>query len=1260
MAFTAEEEAALRELLDRVDVSQTLQNLYLSDPILANNTKLKLLLGGYSVADGKDFGCTEQQLIAIIAPLLGTSPPVEEEVSAFIVTINDNTLIANINPVTGIDYDYWIDTVNDDVEPVFPTGFTQGTAPTNKTLSTWVAEIWHRYVYNTVTSTLTEILRQDGGRGITITPVDSIVDIAVTDLTLIAGANAPTQIIYEFDTGADNGTGIDHYDLCFAGTQTELVTAAVRGTPTTVSSLVPLDANEDANVYSLWVRITDVAGNVSLETKSLTVDITMGAPLEITAFSVDDDTDGAPFTSTVNLTLPAGMDEIILQISDSTTPSDGSSSWAAAPADITFTGLGVYDVYAWGRDATFPTGISPMESALSVAVTDAGASGVILQFAETSSTISEEGAPAHAVEITRSNVTAGAVSCTINATAATDVPTAVAGENYQPISNIEIAIADSVITVDQIVDILYNRIPPGQSLAFDLTLSAPVGATLGSNTVHRVTIQPTNGYWSTGDVDWNYPPALPISGAISPASSSTVSGFKIDGGAISNICVNLTGTTGVTIENCEITNARNYGVFLQNTQNLTLRNCYIHDNWAGDVFDRLGYNIMFDGQSTTDIQNIDILGNRMEWSSGGIRLYLCKTMSDVVIENNHMVDAIRHSNEGQHLFATNCSWGTTPPVFRRNKSIFSVNPLANGEDHINFFKSGKGSGGTPAIIELNYFKGQSLSNGSGATFLVGDNARNLAEGNSLIKYNTSIESGVTGMALMGGADQKCHYNDGWMPPDSIFVVKGELPGNSAVGGVMQRSVQTPRGEFDDAEFGGNRMCWYTDFNTGAGAQLNNYWRPNIGADGFTPNHGTYADPVSAETDVIGFDDSQTNISMHDGTNQFSENWTTSGDMWVQGRHEILTQPAIDEGIEVMYSSQSCPVGNGILTYIDSTTSVTFQAYGESAGAAVDISTPEWDDGTEDNDTWHVFSSSGAYVRILVTAASLPGADTNWTIKVTRFEKDEVILYPGVTGLWTGSTGTTPPAGNDPTVPVITDPIPAGTITEDTIVVDCSASTASPAVGGYEWFRNDVSIQTTAGQILTDTGLTGGTTYEYKVRAFDTADPVRFSSLSDPVAATTDAVSGGELFNEEFTANSTEPDETTGWDALNATPSPIIPTQSGTVFEVVNATTATASIYQEKSTLDPAKTYTVTVGHKRGTGNTTGKVVINNTGSGRIGTGNQVTDTLSESVIESFTEYEYTGVAPKAVTGEIWVILWNVSSNSGDSTHWDYCRFREEP
>jgi len=163
-----------------------------------------------------------------------------------------------------------------------------------------------------------------------------------------------------------------------------------------------------------------------------------------------------------------------------------------------------------------------------------------------------------------------------------------------------------------------------------------------------------------------------------------------------------------------------------------------------------------------------------------------------------------------------------------------------------------------------------------------------------------------------------------------------------------------------------------------------------------------------------------------------------------------------------------------------------------------------------------------------------------------------------------------------------------------------------------------------------------------------------------VAATTDAVSGGELFNEEFTANSTEPDETTGWDALNATPSPIVPTQSGTVFEVVNASAATGSIYQEKSTLDPAKTYTVTVGHKRGVGNATGKVVINNTGAGRTGTGNQVTDTLSESVTGSFTEYEYTGVAPKAVTGEIWVILWNNSSNSGDSTHWDYCRFREEP
>ncbi|QMV43932.1 carbohydrate binding domain-containing protein [Cohnella cholangitidis] len=109
-----------------------------------------------------------------------------------------------------------------------------------------------------------------------------------------------------------------------------------------------------------------------------------------------------------------------------------------------------------------------------------------------------------------------------------------------------------------------------------------------------------------------------------------------------------------------------------------------------------------------------------------------------------------------------------------------------------------------------------------------------------------------------------------------------------------------------------------------------------------------------------------------------------------------------------------------------------------------------------------------------------------------------------TGTWTYT-----PTGNivagapivDTEAPSVPQNVTAQASSASSASVSWSASTDNVGVTGYEVFRNGAKVGSTTGATAySDSGLTGGTTYSYTVKAFDAAG--NRSAISDPPATVT--------------------------------------------------------------------------------------------------------------------------------------------------------------
>ncbi|WP_281423175.1 carbohydrate binding domain-containing protein [Paenibacillus oenotherae] len=96
-----------------------------------------------------------------------------------------------------------------------------------------------------------------------------------------------------------------------------------------------------------------------------------------------------------------------------------------------------------------------------------------------------------------------------------------------------------------------------------------------------------------------------------------------------------------------------------------------------------------------------------------------------------------------------------------------------------------------------------------------------------------------------------------------------------------------------------------------------------------------------------------------------------------------------------------------------------------------------------------------------------------------------------------------PQGVDTEAPTVPTALKANSKTTNSVTLGWTASSDNVSVTGYEIWRGNTKVGTTATTSYTDTGLTANTAYSYTVKAYDAANNV--SGASSSISVTTEAV-----------------------------------------------------------------------------------------------------------------------------------------------------------
>ena len=318
-------------------MAKTIKDQYDEDPSAGNDPATSYLVPSDDGADTPI--CLDiDQLAAAIAVRLGIDPlePVEN-FNQLVITIQDNTLNANIQTITGLTYTHYAILSDDDTEPTYPGDFTQGQVPQLYTLSSYTAEILYVWVYNLPTATPNEVLTPAGGSGITVVPNDTTIPVGILTLTAdgsnpeteidwsIAATDAHSEIDTTLTTLTDSATGID------------ISIGAASGT------IVGLNPNTE---YTYQGEVYDNFGNMGIVgSKSHTTDANTGeqpGSIEFTetgnpAYTVAEDVGGGVLAVSLTLTGRTDSDEKYCTVSSRSWTTEGTSQVTAWSTEtITF------------------------------------------------------------------------------------------------------------------------------------------------------------------------------------------------------------------------------------------------------------------------------------------------------------------------------------------------------------------------------------------------------------------------------------------------------------------------------------------------------------------------------------------------------------------------------------------------------------------------------------------------------------------------------------------------------------------------------------------------------------------------------------------------------------------------------------------------------------------------------------------------------------------------------------------------------------
>ena len=1171
-------------------MSRKIKATYDGDPSAGNNPETNYIVAGDDNANNP-VALDMDQLSAAVATRIGTSLPPTEDPSAFIVNIQENTLTANIDPITGITYTHYIINVDDAVAPDYPTGYVEGVVPPLKDVAAWgTTEVWRCYVYNLATGIRTEILPPNGISGVSVTPIatasaifDSDISVAATTATTAVVVVPSASIVDDVDLTVDvvDQTVIDPgspsgYKVLYADASAPTTVNVTGLTPSTAygfmavaypTGAVPL--GNRAGVSNIVTDSTISAGTVA--TFSLSPTLNELDPV-IQTFSV---TNGTGIT----------IDEWLEVVGTVTPPDPNSSAWKTplpTPTVTKITALadyGTYDVTMFVRDSNFPTSIIQGPT-VSVTVDEDVVGDAIIQFATTTLTLNEEGSPTATITITRSNDTSTSPTVRIKAQTTGITKPALFDESVHGdfINCIDIDQIVSIPTPDTTVTVDFKAI--WQNLGYDfrsldLVLSDPVNGVLGNNTTLRINILGTYGYWSTGDIDiYNPPTNLERINArydFSDASAETLEFKEIDltdSPYVDAVNIKDAPTYQKTIQNCVIRGSRWTGISIAQSDKITIRNCWI-DNCGRTVQDDDAYNVNYAVYYTEEIladqgtlEDLQVLNNRISGINKGVGFNRSRRCGGFKFNWNHKDTPLQTITSINNEFGINQVVQVVYSEACESYEVIGNSTNHDGLDTSTGFDLGNqdyfnvSSNGCASGYE-GLFKHNSINGASRASADGGDSGGGILLGDAVTdggylkgRYNTVINSGNWGITTLSANGNVIEFND-------LYQENGLPTTDNAVGIVAVRSSTDP-GTFYDLTVQGNRIYWY---KPGVGNQ--SLLTSDVGNDGLHPNHGDTPGEIPDDA-ILGWTDSQTNIDM--------SAWESNGENLVVNRKHILEQPGFSEGVYMMYANYLCPVGNGLLTYDDTGKTLTFVARGDASGTAKVISSTATSiTGETGDERFELLSVGGGTLTVEADYSALNGGgDLEWPVKVTRYKTWERNMYCGTTGEWVGAGGTSPGGGTAPGVPTSVAAVP-GTPPETVLDVTWTASSGSPT--GYEVWIDGIYNKTVITNAAEITGLIEDVSVSVTVRAFDALN--NYSGFSQAIAATptgnNNKLVGGE-FSTDVANTAAFLSAYTGW----TNPDGLLDlTVSGGILSVRNTTPAVGQLLFT-GTITSGKTHAIVI------------------------------------------------------------------------------------
>lgn len=206
-------------------MSRKIITTYNNDPSAGNNPATDYKVAATDSA-GTSVALDMDQLAAVVSGKIGVTPPPvdpppdpdDEDLNQLVITILPNTLSANIDPITGVDYTHFVIQADDATTPTYPTDFSQGPVPAlhslaadpdNPVTGDWVSEDVYLWAYDLPTTTMKPILTPSGEAFVTVSPNDTVGPVWVSGaLTVSAGTDTATQVDWVISPEPiDAGTG---------------------------------------------------------------------------------------------------------------------------------------------------------------------------------------------------------------------------------------------------------------------------------------------------------------------------------------------------------------------------------------------------------------------------------------------------------------------------------------------------------------------------------------------------------------------------------------------------------------------------------------------------------------------------------------------------------------------------------------------------------------------------------------------------------------------------------------------------------------------------------------------------------------------------------------------------------------------------------------------------------------------------------------------------------------------------------------------